>query len=46
MRIVGMDAGRNEKLVTECGAEHDVDLTKHDERSIADDVLKLTGGLV
>ena len=45
LRVIGIDTGPKEKLVMECGAEHFVDLTKHDDKSIADDVLKLTGGL-
>ena len=45
LRVIGIDAGPKEKLVMDCGAEHFIDLTKHDDKSIAEEVLKLTGGL-
>ena len=45
MRVIGIDAGPKEKLIMDCGAEDFVDLTKHDDKSIADEVLKMTGGL-
>ncbi|MCJ1227383.1 hypothetical protein MMC12_004038 [Toensbergia leucococca] len=44
-RVIGIDAGSKESLIMECGAEHFIDVTKHDDQSIAEEVMKLTGGL-
>ncbi|KAL8942377.1 MAG: hypothetical protein Q9216_001697 [Gyalolechia sp. 2 TL-2023] len=45
MRVIGIDAGSKEKLVRDCGAEHFIDVTKHDDKSIAEEVVKTAGGL-
>lgn len=45
LRVIGIDAPSKEKVVMDSGAEHFVDLTKHDDKSIAEEVVKLTGGL-
>ncbi|KAI9818231.1 MAG: hypothetical protein M1827_000856 [Pycnora praestabilis] len=44
-RVIGIDAGSKEKLVKDSGAEAFIDLTKHDDKSIAEEVMKITGGL-
>ena len=43
-RILGIDHGSKEKLVKECGAEAFLDVTKFDDKSIAEEVKKITGG--
>ncbi|KAL8962711.1 MAG: hypothetical protein Q9193_000929 [Seirophora villosa] len=45
MRVIGIDAGSKEKLVRECGAEHFIDVTKHDDKSIGEEVMKTADGL-
>lgn len=45
MRVIGIDAPAKKQLVMDCGAEHFVDLTAHDDQSIAEEVIRLTGGL-
>lgn len=45
MRIIGIDAPSKKDVVMDCGAEHFIDVTAHDDASIAEEVLKLTGGL-
>ncbi|KAL9603385.1 MAG: hypothetical protein Q9219_001247 [cf. Caloplaca sp. 3 TL-2023] len=45
MRVIGVDAGAKEKLVRDCGAEHFIDVTKHDDKSIAEEVIKTAGGV-
>ena len=45
MRIIGIDAPSKKDIVMDCGAEHFIDVTAHDDKSIAEEVLKLTGGL-
>lgn len=45
MRIIGIDHGSKEKLVMDCGAEAFIDITKHDDKTIAEEVKKVTGGL-
>lgn len=45
LRVVGIDAGAKEQLVKDSGAEHFIDVTKHDDSSIAAEVQKATGGL-
>ncbi|KAL8731737.1 MAG: hypothetical protein Q9166_003184 [cf. Caloplaca sp. 2 TL-2023] len=45
MRVIGIDAGSKEKLVRDCGAEHFIDVTKHDDKSIAEEVVKTADGL-
>jgi len=45
MRIIGIDHGSKETLVKECGAEAFVDLTKFDDKTIAEEVRRITGGL-
>ncbi|KAK4691494.1 alcohol dehydrogenase, propanol-preferring, partial [Lecanoromycetidae sp. Uapishka_2] len=45
MRVIGIDAPAKKTVVMDCGAEHFIDVTAHDDQSIAEEVLKLTGGL-
>lgn len=45
LRVIGIDAGPKGKLITQCGAEHFIDVTKHNDESIAEEVKKLTNGL-
>ncbi|KAM3070951.1 hypothetical protein ACMFMG_009861 [Clarireedia jacksonii] len=45
MRILGIDHGSKESLVKECGAEAFIDMTKFDDKTIAEEVKKVTGGL-
>ncbi len=44
-RVIGIDAGSKEKVVKDSGAEAFIDLTKHDDASIVEEVKKITGGL-
>lgn len=44
MRIIGIDHGSKETLVKECGAEVFIDVTKFDDKTIAEEVKKVTGG--
>ena len=44
MRILGIDHGSKEELVKKCGAEAFVDITKFDDKTIAEEVKKITGG--
>lgn len=43
-RIIGIDHGTKESLVKECGAEVFIDVTKFDDKTIAEEVKKVTGG--
>ncbi|TVY91768.1 alcohol dehydrogenase [Lachnellula willkommii] len=45
MRIIGIDHGSKEDLVKSCGAEVFLDITKYDDKTIAEEVKKATGGL-
>jgi propanol-preferring alcohol dehydrogenase len=45
MRVLAIDHGSKESFVRECGAEAFVDLTKFDDKSIGEEVKRLTGGL-
>lgn len=45
MRVIGIDHGSKEQLVKDCGAECFIDITKHDDKSIAEEVIKTAGGL-
>ncbi|MCJ1461335.1 hypothetical protein MMC28_011717 [Mycoblastus sanguinarius] len=45
LRVIGIDAPSKKQVVLDCGAEHFIDVTAHDDISIAEEVLKLTGGL-
>jgi len=45
MRILGIDHGSKEQLVKECGAEEFIDLTKYDDKTIAEEVKRITGGV-
>ncbi|CZT01525.1 hypothetical protein WAI453_006968 [Rhynchosporium graminicola] len=45
LRIIGIDHGSKESLVKDCGAEVFLDITKYDDKSIAEEVKKITGGL-
>lgn len=44
-RVIGVDHGSKEQLAKECGAEAFLDVTKYDDKSLAEEVKKLTGGL-
>lgn len=44
LRIIGIDHGSKEALVKECGAEVFLDITKYDDKTIAEEVKKATGG--
>jgi propanol-preferring alcohol dehydrogenase len=44
LRILGVDAGNKEKLVKESGAEAFIDVLKHDDKSIAEEVKRICGG--
>jgi propanol-preferring alcohol dehydrogenase len=44
-RIIGIDHGSKENLVKECGAEVFLDITKFDDKTLAAEVKKVTGGL-
>lgn len=44
-RILGIDHGSKEGLVKECGAEAFIDVTKFDDKTIVDEVKRITGGL-
>ena len=45
LRVIGIDAPAKKHVVMNCGAEHFIDVTAHDDTSIVEEVLKLTGGL-
>jgi hypothetical protein len=45
MRIIGIDHGSKESLVKECGAEIFIDITKFDDKTIAEEVKRVTGGM-
>lgn len=45
MRMIGIDHGSKEALVKECGAEAFIDITKFDDKTIVEEVKRLTGGL-
>ena len=45
MRVIGIDAPAKRDVVLDCGAEHFIDVTAHDDKSIVEEVKKLTGGL-
>ena len=44
LRIIGIDHGSKESLVKECGAEVFLDITKFDDKTLAEEVKKATGG--
>lgn len=44
LRIIGIDHGSKESLVKECGAEAFIDITKFDDKTIAEEVKRITGG--
>lgn len=44
-RFIGIDDGSKKQLVMDCGAQNFIDVTEHDNESIAAEVVKLTGGL-
>lgn len=44
-RVIGIDHGSKERFVEDCGAEAFVDLTKFDDKTIADEIKRITGGL-
>ncbi len=44
-RVIGIDAGSKEQLIRDSGAEAFIDVTQHDDQSIAEEVKKITGGL-
>ena len=43
LRVIGIDAPSKKQVVMNCGAEHYIDVTAHDDTSIVAEVLKLTG---
>ncbi|KAI9658955.1 MAG: hypothetical protein M1821_001915 [Bathelium mastoideum] len=43
-RIIGVDHGSKEKFVRDCGAEAFVDVTKFDDRTIVEEVKRITKG--
>ena len=45
LRIIGVDHGSKESLVKECGAEVFIDITKFDDKTIVEEVKRVTGGL-
>ena len=45
MRMIGVDHGSKEKLVMDCGAEAFVDITKFDDKTIGEEVKRITGGV-
>ncbi|QSZ30076.1 hypothetical protein DSL72_004596 [Monilinia vaccinii-corymbosi] len=45
MRIIGIDHESKESLVRECGAEVFIDIAKFDDKAIAEEVKRVTGGL-
>lgn len=45
LRVIGIDAPSKEGIVKESGAEQFIDVTTHDDTSIAEEVKRLTGGL-
>lgn len=45
MRMIGIDHGSKESLVKECGAEAFIDITKFDDKTIGEEVKRITGGL-
>ncbi|KAL8971576.1 MAG: hypothetical protein Q9183_000991 [Haloplaca sp. 2 TL-2023] len=45
LRVIGIDAGSKEQLVRDCGAEHFIDIAKHDDESMAKEVINTAGGL-
>lgn len=44
LRIIGIDHGSKEKLVKDCGAEVFLDITKFDDKTLPEEVKKVTGG--
>jgi hypothetical protein len=44
LRIIGIDHGSKETLVRDCGAEEFLDITKFDDKTLAEEVKKVTGG--
>lgn len=44
-RVIGIDAGSKEQIVRDSGAEAFIDVTKHDDTTIVEEVKKITGGL-
>lgn len=45
LRVIGIDNGSKEDFVKECGAEVFLDIIKHDDKTIVEEVKKTTGGL-
>lgn len=45
LRIIGIDHGSKESLVKQCGAEVFIDVTKFDDKTIAEEVKNITDGL-
>ena len=44
-RVIGIDAPSKKSLVMSSGAEHFISISDHDDKSIGEEVVKLTGGL-
>ncbi|KAH8800312.1 chaperonin 10-like protein [Xylogone sp. PMI_703] len=45
LRIIGIDYGSKEAFVKGCGAEVFLDITKHDDKNMVEEVKKAAGGL-
>ena len=45
LRVIGIDAPSKKSLVMSSGAEHFISISDHDDKSIGEEVVKLTGGL-
>jgi propanol-preferring alcohol dehydrogenase len=45
LRIIDIDHGSKEAFVKECGAEAFLDITKHDDKSVVEEVKKTAGGI-
>lgn len=43
LRVLAIDHGSKESLARECGAEAFIDITKHDDKSMRDEVRRITG---
>ena len=45
LRVIGIDAPSKKSLILDSGAEHFISISDHDDKSIGEEVVKLTGGL-
>ncbi|KAK0516368.1 hypothetical protein JMJ35_000971 [Cladonia borealis] len=44
-RVIGIDHPSKKSLILDSGAEHFISITDHDDKTIGEEVVKLTGGL-